>query len=143
MSEFRTERRGEIIKCEYTVSGGIEGGSYSLRVSKTGDESAELAISNVVNQMSFQRERYYDIGTEVFDEIAKVADRYRMLRWALRAERPLLVNDEEITSVRLVVSESGEPHAYKITSKQLLPANAQTAFKEIRAAIESKINESP
>lgn len=26
MAEFRTERKGDIIKCEYTVSGGIEAG---------------------------------------------------------------------------------------------------------------------
>ena len=43
MAEFRTERKGDIIKCEYTVSGGIEGGAYSLRASKTGDKTAELA----------------------------------------------------------------------------------------------------
>lgn len=30
MAEFRTERKGDIIKCEYTVSGGIEGGAYTL-----------------------------------------------------------------------------------------------------------------
>lgn len=40
MAEFRTERKGDIIKCEYTVSGGIEGGAYSLSASKTGDETA-------------------------------------------------------------------------------------------------------
>ena len=71
MAEFRTERKGDIIKCEYTVSGGIEGGAYSLRASKTGNETAELAVSNVVNQMTFDREKYYDIGIEIFDELEK------------------------------------------------------------------------
>lgn len=139
MAEFKTERQGEIIKCEYTVSGGTEGGSYSLMASKTGENTAELVVSNVVNQMSFEREKYYDINTEVFDEIGRIIDRYRMLRWSLREERPLLVNDEEVTSVRVVVSEKGEPRAYKITSKQLLPANAMKVFKEIRVALENRI----
>lgn len=139
MAEFKTERQGEIIKCEYTVSGGTEGGSYSLMASKTGENTAELVVSNVVNQMSFEREKYYDINTEVFDEIGRIIDRYRMLRWSLREERPLLVNDEEVTSVRIVVSEKGEPRAYKITSKQLLPANAMKVFKEIRVALENRI----
>lgn len=139
MAEFKTERQGEIIKCEYTVSGGTEGGSYSLMASKTGENTAELVVSNVVNQMSFEREKYYDINTEVFDEIGRIIDRYRMLRWSLREERPLLVNDEEVTSVRVVVSEKGEPRAYKITSKQLLPDNAMKVFKEIRVALENRI----
>ena len=137
MAEFRTERKGEIIKCEYTVSGGIDGGAYSLRASKTGENTAELAVSNVVNQATFDREKYYDIGTEIFDEVARIVDRYRMLRWSARAEKPVLVNDEEITIVRIVVSEDGEPKAYKISSKQMLPANALKAFKEIRACMES------
>ena len=101
MAEFRTERKGDIIKCEYTVSGGIEGGAYSLRASKTGNETAELAVSNVVNQMTFDREKYYDIGIEIFDELAKIVDRYRMLRWPARTENPVLVSDEEITTVRI------------------------------------------
>ena len=137
VAEFRTERKGEIIKCEYTVSGGIDGGAYSLRASKTGENTAELAVSNVVNQATFEREKYYDIGTEIFDEVARIVDRYRMLRWSSRAEKPVLVNDEEITIVRIVVSEDGEPKAYKISSKQLLPANALKAFKEIRTCMES------
>ena len=137
VAEFRTERKGEIIKCEYTVSGGIDGGAYSLRASRTGENTAELAVSNVVNQATFDRERYYDIGTEIFDEVARIVDRYRMLRWSSRAEKPILVNDEEITIVRIVVSEDGEPKAYKISSKQLLPANALKAFKEIRTCMES------
>lgn len=137
VAEFRTERKGEIIKCEYTVSGGIDGGAYSLRASKTGESTAELAVSNVVNQATFEREKYYDIGTEIFDEVARIVDRYRMLRWSARAEKPVLVNDEEITIIRIVVSEDGEPKAYKISSKQLLPANALKAFKEIRACMES------
>lgn len=139
MAEFRTERKGDIIKCEYTVSGGIEGGAYSLRASKTGDETAELAVSNVVNQTTFEREKYYDIGTEIFDELAKIVDRYRMLRWSARTENPVLVNDEEITIVRIVVSEDGEAKAYKISSKQLLPFNAIKAFKEIRKCMERYI----
>lgn len=139
MAEFRTERKGDIIKCEYTVSGGIEGGAYSLRASKTGDETAELAVSNVVNQTTFEREKYYDIGTEIFDELAKIVDRYRMLRWSARTENPVLVNDEEITIVRIAVSEDGEAKAYKISSKQLLPFNAIKAFKEIRKCMESYI----
>ena len=137
VAEFRTERKGEIIKCEYTVSGGVDGGAYSLRASRTGENTAELAVSNVVNQATFDRERYYDIGTEIFDEVARIVDRYRMLRWSARAEKPVLVNDEEITIVRIVVSEDGEPKAYKISSKQMLPANALKAFKEIRACMES------
>ena len=137
VAEFRTERKGEIIKCEYTVSGGVDGGAYSLRASRTGENTAELAVSNVVNQATFDRERYYDIGTEIFDEVARIVDRYRMLRWSSRAEKPILVNDEEITIVRIVVSEDGEPKVYKISSKQLLPANAQKAFKEIRSCMES------
>ena len=137
MAEFRTERKGEIIKCEYTVSGGIDGGAYSLRASRTGENTAELAVSNVVNQATFDRERYYDIGTDIFDEVARIVDRYRMLRWSSRAEKPVLVNDEEITIVRIVVSEDGEPKVYKISSKQLLPANALKAFKEIRSCMES------
>ena len=137
MAEFRTERKGEIIKCEYTVSGGIDGGAYSLRASRTGENTAELAVSNVVNQATFDRERYYDIGTDIFDEVARIVDRYRMLRWSSRAEKPVLVNDEEITIVRIVVFEDGEPKAYKISSKQLLPANALKAFKEIRTCMES------
>lgn len=137
MAEFRTERKGEIIKCEYTVSGGIDGGAYSLRASRTGENTAELAVSNVVNQATFDRERYYDIGTDIFDEVARIVDRYRMLRWSSRAEKPILVNDEEITIVRIVVSEDGEPKVYKISSKQLLPANALKAFKEIRTCMES------
>ena len=137
VAEFRTERKGEIIKCEYTVSGGVDGGAYSLRASRTGENTAELAVSNVVNQATFDRERYYDIGTEIFDEVARIVDRYRMLRWSSRAEKPILVNDEEITIVRIVVSEDGEPKAYKISSKQLLPANALKAFKEIRTCMES------
>ena len=137
MAEFRTERKGEIIKCEYTVSGGIDGGAYSLRASRTGENTAELAVSNVVNQATFERERYYDIGTDIFDEVARIVDRYRMLRWSSRAIKPVLVNDEEITIVRIVVSEDGEPKAYKISSKQLLPANALKAFKEIRSCMES------
>lgn len=137
MAEFRTERKGEIIKCEYTVSGGIDGGAYSLRASRTGENTAELAVSNVVNQATFDRERYYDIGAEIFDEVARIVDRYRMLRWSSRAEKPILVNDEEITIVRIVVSEDGEPKVYKISSKQLLPANALKAFKEIRTCMES------
>ena len=137
VAEFRTERKGEIIKCEYTVSGGVDGGAYSLRASRTGENTAELAVSNVVNQATFDRERYYDIGTEIFDEVARIVDRYRMLRWSSRAEKPILVNDEEITIVRIVVSEDGEPEAYKISSKQLLPANALKAFKEIRTCMES------
>lgn len=137
MAEFRTERKGEIIKCEYTVSGGVDGGAYSLRASKTGENTAELAVSNVVNQATFEREKYYDIGTEIFDEVARIVDRYRMLRWSARAEKPVLVNDEEITIIRIVVSEDGEPKAYKISSKQMLPANALKAFKEIRACMES------
>ena len=137
VAEFRTERKGEIIKCEYTVSGGVDGGAYSLRASRTGENTAELAVSNVVNQATFERERYYDIGTEIFDEVARIVDRYRMLRWSSRAEKPILVNDEEITIVRIVVSEDGEPKAYKISSKQLLPANALKAFKEIRTCMES------
>ena len=137
VAEFRTERKGEIIKCEYTVSGGVDGGAYSLRASRTGENTAELAVSNVVNQATFDRERYYDIGTEIFDEVARIVDRYRMLRWSSRAEKPILVNDEEITIVRIVVSEAGEPKVYKISSKQLLPANALKAFKEIRSCMES------
>lgn len=137
VAEFRTERKGEIIKCEYTVSGGIDGGAYSLRASRTGKNTAELAVSNVVNQATFDRERYYDIGAEIFDEVARIVDRYRMLRWSSRAEKPILVNDEEITIVRIVVSEDGEPKVYKISSKQLLPANALKAFKEIRTCMES------
>ena len=137
MAEFRTERKGEIIKCEYTVSGGVDGGAYSLRASRTGENTAELAVSNVVNQATFDRERYYDIGTDIFDEVARIVDRYRMLRWSSRAEKPILVNDEEITIVRIVVSEDGEPKVYKISSKQLLPANALKAFKEIRSCMES------
>ncbi len=137
MAEFRTERKGEIIKCEYTVSGGVDGGAYSLRASRAGENTAELAVSNVVNQATFDRERYYDIGTDIFDEVARIVDRYRMLRWSSRAEKPVLVNDEEITIVRIVVSEDGEPKAYKISSKQLLPANALKAFKEIRTCMES------
>ena len=137
MAEFRTERKGEIIKCEYTVSGGVDGGAYSLRASRTGENTAELAVSNVVNQATFDRERYYDIGTEIFDEVARIVDRYRMLRWSSRAEKPILVNDEEITIVRIVVSEDGEPKVYKISSKQLLPANALKVFKEIRTCMES------
>ena len=137
VAEFRTERKGEIIKCEYTVSGGIDGGAYSLRASRTGENTAELAVSNVVNQATFDRERYYDIGTDIFDEVARIVDRYRMLRWSSRAEKPILVNDEEITIVRIVVSEDGEPKVYKISSKQLLPANALKAFKEIRSCMES------
>ena len=137
MAEFRTERKGEIIKCEYTVSGGIDGGAYSLRASRTGENTAELAVSNVVNQATFDRERYYDIGAEIFDEVARIVDRYRMLRWSSRAEKPVLVNDEEITIVRIVVSEDGEPKVYKISSKQLLPTNALKAFKEIRTCMES------
>ena len=137
VAEFRTERKGEIIKCEYTVSGGVDGGAYSLRASRTGENTAELAVSNVVNQATFDRERYYDIGTDIFDEVARIVDRYRMLRWSSRAEKPILVNDEEITIVRIVVSEDGEPKAYKISSKQLLPANALKAFKEIRTCMES------
>lgn len=139
MAEFRTERKGEIIKCEYTVSGGVDGGAYSLRASRTGENTAELAVSNVVNQATFDRERYYDIGTDIFDEVARIVDRYRMLRWSSRAEKPVLVNDEEITIVRIVVSEDGEPKVYKISSKQLLPANALKAFKEIRTCMESFI----
>lgn len=139
MAEFRTERKGDIIKCEYTVSGGIEGGAYSLRASKTGDETAELAVSNVVNQTTFEREKYYDIGTEIFDELEKIVDRYRMLRWSARTENPVLVNDEEITIVRIAVSEDGEAKAYKISSKQLLPFNAIKAFKEIRKCMERYI----
>lgn len=139
MAEFRTERKGEIIKCEYTVSGGVDGGAYSLRASRTGENTAELAVSNVVNQATFDRERYYDIGAEIFDEVARIVDRYRMLRWSSRAEKPILVNDEEITIVRIVVSEDGEPKVYKISSKQLLPANALKAFKEIRTCMESFI----
>lgn len=139
MAEFRTERKGDIIKCEYTVSGGIEGGAYSLRASKTGDETAELAVSNVVNQTTFEREKYYGIGTEIFDELAKIVDRYRMLRWSARTENPVLVNDEEITIVRIAVSEDGEAKAYKISSKQLLPFNAIKAFKEIRKCMERYI----
>lgn len=137
VAEFRTERKGEIIKCEYTVSGGIDGGAYSLRASKTGEDTAELAVSNVANQATFEREKYYDIGAEIFDEVARIVDRYRMLRWSARAEKPVLVNDEEITIVRIVVSEDGEPKAYKISSKQMLPANALKAFKEIRTCMES------
>lgn len=137
MAEFRTERKGEIIKCEYTVSGGIDGGAYSLRASRTGENTAELAVSNVVNQATFDRERYYDVGTDIFDEVARIVDRYRMLRWSSRAEKPVLVNDEEITIVRIVVSEDGEPKVYKISSKQLLPTNALKAFKEIRTCMES------
>ena len=137
VAEFRTERKGEIIKCEYTVSGGVDGGAYSLRASRTGENTAELAVSNVVNQATFDRERYYDVGTDIFDEVARIVDRYRMLRWSSRAEKPVLVNDEEITIVRIVVSEDGEPKAYKISSKQLLPANALKAFKEIRTCMES------
>ena len=137
VAEFRTERKGEIIKCEYTVSGGVDGGAYSLRASRTGENTAELAVSNVVNQATFDRERYYDIGTDIFDEVARIVDRYRMLRWSSRAEKPVLVNDEEITIVRIVVSEDGEPKVYKISSKQLLPANALKAFKEIRTCMES------
>ena len=137
VAEFRTERKGEIIKCEYTVSGGVDGGAYSLRASRTGENTAELAVSNVVNQATFDRERYYDIGTDIFDEVARIVDRYRMLRWSSRAEKPILVNDEEITIVRIVVSEDGEPKVYKISSKQLLPANALKAFKEIRSCMES------
>ena len=137
VAEFRTERKGEIIKCEYTVSGGIDGGAYSLRASRTGENTAELAVSNVVNQATFDRERYYDIGTDIFDEVARIVDRYRMLRWSSRAEKPILVNDEEITIVRIVVSEDGEPKVYKISSKQLLPANALKAFKDIRSCMES------
>lgn len=137
VAEFRTERKGEIIKCEYTVSGGIDGGAYSLRASKTGESTAELAVSNVVNQATFEREKYYDIGAEIFDEVARIVDRYRMLRWSARAEKPVLVNDEEITIVRIVVSEDGELKAYKTSSKQLLPANALKAFREIRACMES------
>ena len=137
VAEFRTERKGEIIKCEYTVSGGVDGGAYSLRASRTGENTAELAVSNVVNQATFDRERYYDVGTDIFDEVARIVDRYRMLRWSSRAEKPVLVNDEEITIVRIVVSEDGEPKAYKISSKQLLPANALKAFKEIRSCMES------
>lgn len=137
MAEFRTERRGDIIKCEYTVSGGIEGGSYHLRASKNGEKIAELAVSNVVNQATFEREKYYDISSEIFDEIAKIVDRYRMLRWIARMENPVLVNDEEIITVRIAVSEDGEPKAYKISSKQLLPSNAMKAFNEIRKIMES------
>ena len=137
VAEFRTERKGEIIKCEYTVSGGVDGGAYSLRASRTGENTAELAVSNVVNQATFDRERYYDIGTDIFDEVARIVDRYRMLRWSSRSEKPVLVNDEEITIVRIVVSEDGEPKVYKISSKQLLPANALKAFKEIRTCMES------
>ena len=136
MAEFRTERKGEIIKCEYTVSGGIDGGAYSLRASRTGENTAELAESRAV-QVCLTRQRYYDIGTEIVDEVARIVDRYRMLRWSSRAEKPILVNDEEITIVRIVVSEDGEPKAYKISSKQLLPANALKAFKEIRSCMES------
>ena len=51
----------------------------------------------------------------------------------------MLVNDEEITIVRIVVSEDGEAKAYKISSKQLLPFNAIKAFKEIRKCMESYI----
>ena len=137
VAEFRTERKGEIIKCEYTVSGGVDGGAYSLRASRTGENTAELAVSNGVNQATFDRERYYDVGTDIFDEVARIVDRYRMLRWSSRAEKPVLVNDEGITIVRIVVSEDGEPKAYKISSKQLLPANALKAFKEIRTCMES------
>lgn len=139
MAEFRTERKGDIIKCEYTVSGGIEGGAYSLRASKTGENTAELAVSNVVNQTTYDRERYYDIGVEIFEELAKIVDRYRILRWTARTENPVLVNDEEITTVRIAVSEDGEAMAYKISSKQLLPSNALKAFREIRKCMESYI----
>lgn len=139
MAEFRTERKGDIIKCEYTVSGGIEGGAYSLRASKTGDKTAELAVSNVVNQMTSDREKYYDIGIEIFDELARIVDRYRMLRWSARTENPVLVSDEEITTVRIAVSENGEAKAYKISSKQILPFNAMKAFKEIRKCMERYI----
>lgn len=139
MAEYRTERKGEIIKCEYTVSGGIEGGAYNLRVVLSGDNTAELAVSNVVNQATFDRERFYDIGAEIFDEIGKIVDRYRMLRWSERAENPVLVNDEEITTVRIVVSEDGNLRKFKISSKQLLPANALKAFNEIRKCIEKRI----
>lgn len=141
VAEFRTERKGNIIKCEYTVSGGIDGGSYSLRASKNGETTAELVVSNVVNRGTFDREKYYDIGLEVFDELARIVDRYRMLRWPARAENPVLVNDEEITVVRIAVSEDREPKAYKISSKQLLPSNSLKAFKEIRACLESYIKE--
>ncbi len=139
MAEFRMERKGDIIKCEYTVSGGIEGGAYSLRASKTGENTAELAVSNVVNQTTYDRERYYDIGVEIFEELAKIVDRYRILRWTARTENPVLVNDEEITTVRIAVSEDGEARAYKISSKQLLPSNALKAFREIRKCMESYI----
>lgn len=139
VNEIRTERKGDIIKCEYTVSGGIEGGAYSLRVSANGD-CAELVVSNVVNQATFDRERYYDVDSDVFDGIARIVDRYRMLRWSLRAASPVLVNDEEITTIRIVVS-GNEPTAYKISSKQLLPINAMKAFNEIRKCIESYIPE--
>lgn len=96
-------------------------------------------MSNVVNQTTFEREKYYDIGTEIFDELAKIVDRYRMLRWSARTENPVLVNDEEITIVRIAVSEDGEAKAYKISSKQLLPFNAIKAFKEIRKCMERYI----
>ena len=141
MAEFRTERKGEIIKCEYTVSGGADGGAYSLRASRTGENTAELAVSNVVKQATFDRERYYDIGTDIFDEVARIVDRYRMLRWSARTENPVLVSDEEITTVRIAVFEDGEAKAYKISSKQILPFNAMKSFKEIRKCMERYIEE--
>ena len=98
-------------------------------------------MSNVVNQMTFDREKYYDIGIEIFDELARIVDRYRILRWSARTENPVLVSDEEITTVRIAVSEDGEATAYKISSKQILPFNAMKAFKEIRKCMESYIEE--
>lgn len=140
MAGFITERKGDIIKFEYTVSGGIDGGSYYLMVSKIGNADAELVISNVVNQATFDREKHHKIGIDIFDKLAAIIDRYRMLRWSARMENPVLVNDEEITTVRIVIDENGEPKKYKITSKQLLPTNAMKAFKEIRKCLESYID---
>ena len=118
MAEFRTERKGDIIKCEYTVSGGIEGGAYSLRASKTGDKTAELAVSNVVNQMTFDREKYYDIGIEIFDELARIVDRYRMLRWSARTENPVLVSDEEITTCELPFPRTAKQRRIKFRANR-------------------------
>ena len=51
MAEFRTERKGDIIKCEYTVSGGIEGGAYSLRASKTGDKTKQAELATALSEL--------------------------------------------------------------------------------------------
>ena len=109
-------------------------------------------MSNVVNQMTFDREKYYDIGIEIFDELARIVDRYRMLRWSARTENPVLVSDEEITTVRIAVFEdgkiktSGKPEEVFSSSASLfrlelpLAARIKNALAEVGCELDCKLD---